>query len=55
MSKNMPLLHRIAEVLLEKDQVDGEELLAMIFEAQTESYIQEDAKQTLPYREAVPA
>ena len=55
---NMPLLHKVAEVLIENEQVDGEELQAMIFESQTDSYIQDDAPGVqLPYREreAVPA
>ena len=54
--QNMELLHKVAALLLENEQVDGEELQAMIFEAQTEAYIKEDEPSvSLPYREPVPA
>lgn len=50
MQQNLPLLHKLADLLIENEQVDGEELQAMIFEAQTDAYIQEDAPGVdLPY------
>ena len=54
---NMPLLHKLAALLVENEQVDGDELQAMILESQTEAYIQDDAPsvQMPNYRQPVPA
>ena len=52
MQQNIVLLHKLADLLQENEQVDGEELQAMIMEAQTEAYIAEDAPAVeLPYQQ----
>ncbi|KAK9795915.1 hypothetical protein WJX73_001860 [Symbiochloris irregularis] len=53
---NIELLHKIAAKLIENEQVDGEELMAMIFSENSGQYLKEDAPGvTIPYREPVAA
>lgn len=52
---NIELLHKIAAKLMENEQVDGEELQAMIFSENSEQYMKDDASVTIPYREPVAA
>ena len=47
---NLPILHRIAEVLLERETIDGDELLKIINEFKTEQYTKSDASVAIPYQ-----
>ncbi|KAL6779055.1 FTSH1 [Auxenochlorella protothecoides x Auxenochlorella symbiontica] len=51
---NISVLHRTAEILLEKEQMDGEELQALLLEAQSEQYLKSDQPDvSIPYRPTV--
>ena len=53
MQTNISILHKTAEVLLEKEQIDGEEFQNIILASQAEQYLKSDAPQvTVPYQTA---
>ena len=53
---NIAILHKTADVLMEREQIDGEEFQRIILEAQAEQYLKADEPQiTVPYKDAVPA
>ena len=53
---NIEILHKVAAVLLEKEQIDGEEFQNIILEQQAAQYLKQDAPGvTVPYQEAVAA
>ena len=50
MQTNISILHKLAEVLLEKETIDGDECAKIIKEAGGEMYLKEDAPGvTIPY------
>ena len=49
---NIEILHKTANVLMEKEQIDGEEFQRIVAEAQAEQYLKPDADVDIPYREA---
>ena len=57
MQNNIQILHDTAAVLMEKEQIDGEEFARIVAKAQAEQYLKEDSDATIPYRnkEAVAA
>ena len=49
--QNIDVLHRCAELLLERESIDGEDLQALLVEAQSEQYLKSDEPSvTIPYR-----
>ena len=53
MQSNIGILHSTAEVLLEKEQIDGEEFQNIILASQAEQYLKPDAPQVkVPYQNA---
>lgn len=53
MQSNINILHKTAAVLMEKEQIDGEEFQKIVAESQAEQYLKEDDKSvTIPYRKA---
>ena len=53
MQSNISILHKTAEVLLEKENIDGEEFQNIILASQAEQYLKEDAPQVqVPYQSA---
>ena len=54
MQTNIGILHKVAAVLLEKEQIDGEEFQTIILEEQAAQYLKEDAPGVeVPYQTAV--
>ena len=50
---NISILHKVAAVLLEKEQIDGEEFQNIILEEQAAQYLKEDAPGVeVPYQTA---
>jgi cell division protease FtsH len=50
---NIGILHKTAEVLLEKEQIDGEEFLKIVESLQAEQYLKQDEPSvTVPYQTA---
>ena len=49
---NIEILHKTAAVLMEKEQIDGEEFQRIVDEAQAEQYLKPDAEVEIPYRTA---
>ena len=50
---NINVLHACAELLLEREQIDGEDLQALLVEAQSQQYLKTDEPSaTIPYRTA---
>jgi len=50
---NIEVLHRCADLLMEREQIDGEDLQALLVEAQSQQYLKEDEpSMTIPYRPA---
>ena len=50
---NINVLHACAELLLEREQIDGEDLQALLVEAQSQQYLKPDEPSaTIPYRTA---
>ena len=50
---NIDLLHKTAEALLEKEQIDGEEFQNLVMAAEAEQYLKPDAPQVqVPYQTA---
>ena len=47
---NIEILHKTANVLIEKEQIDGDEFQKIIAEAQAEQYLKTDAEVDIPYR-----
>jgi cell division protease FtsH len=47
---NIQILHDTANVLMEKEQIDGEEFARIIAKSQAEQYLKEDSNATIPYR-----
>lgn len=53
MSSNINVLHKTAEVLMEREQIDGDEFLRIILESQAENYLKADEPSvTVPYQAA---
>ncbi|KAJ9505686.1 hypothetical protein QJQ45_022439 [Haematococcus lacustris] len=53
LTSNIDVLHKIAAVLVEKENIDGEEFQAIIMESQVEQYLKKDAPGvTIPYQAA---
>lgn len=51
MQSNISVLHKTAEVLLEREQIDGDEFLRLILESQAENYLKADEPSVaVPYR-----
>lgn len=51
MQSNIEVLHRCADLLMEREQIDGEDLQALLVEAQAEQYLKDDEpSMTIPYR-----
>lgn len=49
---NIQVLHRCADLLLEREQIDGEDLQALLVEAQALQYLKDDEPSvSIPYRE----
>lgn len=49
-STNIDILHKVAAVLMEKENIDGDEFGQIIAQAQVEQYLKEDAPEVaLPY------
>ncbi len=50
---NIAVLHRVAEVLLEKEQIDGDEFQRIMMEEQASQYLKNDSPETtVPYQAA---
>jgi len=48
---NISILHRVADVLLEKEQIDGDEFLRIMMEEQASQYLLQDNKEvSVPYQ-----
>ena len=53
MQSNINILHKVADVLLEKEQIDGEEFQNIILEQQAVQYLKPDAPDVVvPYQDA---
>ena len=53
MQSNIEILHKTAAVLMEKEQIDGEEFQRIVLEAQAEQYLKEDEPSVkVPYQYA---
>jgi cell division protease FtsH len=51
--QNINVLHECADLLMEREQIDGEDLQALLVEAQAEQYLKPDEPSvTIPYRSA---
>lgn len=51
MSSNIDVLHKTAAVLLEREQIDGDEFLRIILESQAEQYLKADEPSVrVPYQ-----
>ena len=51
-SSNIGVLHKTAEVLLEREQIDGDEFLRIILESQAEQYLKADEPSVrVPYQQ----
>ena len=51
--QNISVLHACSELLLEREQIDGEDLQALLVEAQSEQYLKPDEPSiSIPYRTA---
>ena len=47
------MLHKIADVLLEREQINGDEFQAILVEAKVTQYLKNDAPEvTVPYQAA---
>jgi cell division protease FtsH len=50
---NIDILHKTASVLMEKENIDGDEFQQIILESQAEQYLKPDAPGvTIPYQAA---
>lgn len=53
MTTNIDILHKTAAVLMEKENIDGDEFQQIILESQAEQYLKQDAPEmTIPYQAA---
>ena len=53
MTSNIDVLHKIAEVLLEREQINGDEFQKILQEARVQQYLKQDAPEiTVPYQNA---
>lgn len=51
--QNINVLHKTADMLMEREQIDGEDLQALLVEAQAEQYLKSDEPSvTIPYQAA---
>lgn len=51
MLSNIEILHKTAAVLMEKEQIDGEEFQRIVAESQAEQYLKLDNEEVeIPYR-----
>lgn len=51
LTTNMEVMHKIAAVLIEKENIDGDEFQKIILESQVEQYLKDDAPGvTIPYQ-----
>lgn len=52
-SSNIEVLHKTADILMEREQIDGDEFLRIIMESQAEQYLKADEPSvTVPYQNA---
>ncbi len=50
---NLPILHKIADTLIEKENVDGDEFAQIVADMKAEQYLKQDAPgMTIPYQSA---
>lgn len=50
---NIDILHRVAAVLMEKENIDGDEFQQIVLASQAEQYLKPDAQGiTIPYQKA---
>lgn len=50
-SSNIEVLHKTADILMEREQIDGDEFLRIIMESQAEQYLKADEpSMTVPYQ-----
>jgi cell division protease FtsH len=47
---NIEILHKTAEVLMEKEQIDGDEFQRIVAATEAQQYLKEDADVQIPYR-----
>ncbi len=53
---NIAVLHKTADVLMEREQIDGEEFQRIVMDAQAEQYLKADEPGVgVPYKDPVPA
>ncbi len=53
LTQNQDLLHKVAAVLIEKENIDGEEFQQLVLDSQVEQYLKKDAPGiTIPYQAA---
>lgn len=51
--QNIGVLHKVAEVLMEKENIDGDEFQQIVLASQAEQYLKEDAEGvSIPYQTA---
>ena len=51
MTSNITVLHKIADVLLEREQINGDEFQKILADAQVSQYLKKDAPEvTVPYQ-----
>jgi cell division protease FtsH len=51
LQQNMDVLHKCADLLMERETIDGEDLQALLVEAQSKQYLKEDEPSvSIPYR-----
>ena len=54
-STNIHILHKLADILMEQENVDGDEFQRIVTESQAEQYLKDDAPGVeIPYTLAVP-
>ena len=50
-SSNIEVLHKTADILMEREQIDGDEFLRIIMESQAEQYLKADEpSMEVPYQ-----
>lgn len=55
MTSNIEVLHKIADVLLEREQINGDEFQKILQEARVQQYLKQDSPgTTVPYQNAEP-
>lgn len=53
MQTNIDVLHKAAAILIEKENLDGDEFLQLVFESQAQQYLKDDAPEvSIPYQTA---